>query len=342
MRASPLVILGLGLCLAGGGATVAAGTAPAWRLVWSDEFNGPDGAAPDPLNWTYDLGGNGWGNHELETYTARPQNVSIQNGQLVITARQESFTGSDGIPRNYTSARLKTQGKASWAYGRIEARIQVPAGVGLWPAFWTLGANFPQVGWPACGEIDIMENIGREPYTVHGTAHGPGFASAGLGGASFLHTGRRFADDFHLFALEWTPGLLRWSVDNQVYFTLTTNGLPAGAKWVFTQPEFLVLNVAVGGDWPGPPNAFTQFPQTMRVDYVRVYAPSAAPLPLLQPKREANREVVLWSDSFPQARLLQALNLTGPWSAVAVDGTREGSAFVAPTTPGFYRLQIGP
>ena len=145
-------------------------------LVWADEFSGPNGSAPDPAKWTYDLGGNGWGNDELETYTNRLQNAHIEDGNLVIQAAKEQFTGPDGVARSYTSARLKTLGRFEPTYGRMEARIKIPSGQGMWPAFWMLGANAASVGWPQCGEIDIMENIGREPSIVHGTVHGPGYS----------------------------------------------------------------------------------------------------------------------------------------------------------------------
>jgi beta-glucanase (GH16 family) len=250
----------------------------AWTLVWSDEFSQPDGSAPDATKWNHDLGGNGWGNNELQTYTSRTNNARIESGQLVIEARAETYTGTDGIQRNYTSARLKTQGLWACLHGRIEARIRVPRGQGIWPAFWMLGTNIASVGWPGCGEIDIMENIGREPSTVHGTIHGPGYSGAGGIGAAFnLAGGAPFADDFHVFAVEWTTNLLRWYVDGQLYFNATPGSLPAGSTWVFTQPQFLILNVAVGGDWPGYPDGTTTFPQRMTVDYVRAYAPADFP-----------------------------------------------------------------
>jgi len=141
-------------------------TSSDWRLVWSDEFNGADGSLPDKTKWTYDIGGNGWGNHELEYYTDRPANAEIRNGSLLITARKEKFTGADGVTREYTSARLKTQTLFAQTYGRFEARIKIPAGEGMWPAFWILGDDISKIGWPKCGEIDIMENIGKEPSTV--------------------------------------------------------------------------------------------------------------------------------------------------------------------------------
>jgi len=158
----------------GGGATLQPPPATGFTLVWSDEFNGADGSSPDSSKWTYDTGGNGWGNNELECYTNLVQNAQLKGGNLVITAiHQPAYACSGGTTRDYTSARLKTQGLFSQAYGRFEARIKIPAGQGMWPAFWMLGNNITSVGWPACGEIDIMENIGKEPGTVHGSLHGP-------------------------------------------------------------------------------------------------------------------------------------------------------------------------
>jgi beta-glucanase (GH16 family) len=245
----------------------------AWRLVWSDEFEQPDGSSPDTNKWRFDLGGGGWGNNEWQYYTSRTNNARIEGGCLIIEARQENYQGS-----NYTSARLKTQGRASWLYGRFEARIQIPRGQGIWPAFWMLGTNIASVGWPDCGEIDIMENIGREPSTVHGTVHGPGYSGGGgISGAYVLPGGGAFADDFHVFAVEWTTNRIEWFVDGQRYFTVTPASLPSGAAWVFDRPQFLLLNVAVGGNWPGYPDGTTVFPQRMRVDYVRVYAQTNLP-----------------------------------------------------------------
>ncbi len=243
-----------------------------WELVWSDEFNGPSDSAVDQSKWVFDLGGKGWGNQELESYTNRPQNVYIQDGNLVIQVRQENYTGADGVSRNYTSARLKTAGKFSQTYGRFEARIKIPFGQGLWPAFWMLGEHTEKIGWPDAGEIDIMENIGKEPSTVHGTIHGPGYSGdSGIGASFTLPGNRRFADDFHIYAVEWEPDTIRFYVDDQLYETRMPSNLPAGRKWVYDHPFFLLLNVAVGGDWPGNPDATTVFPQTMLVDYVRVY-----------------------------------------------------------------------
>jgi beta-glucanase (GH16 family) len=253
-----------------------------WTLVWSDEFNGPDGAAVDSSKWVLESGGNGWGNQELEYYTARPQNSFQHDGNLVIKVLKEKYTGSDGVSRDYTSARLKTQGKFSQAYGRFEARIKIPRGQGIWPAFWMLGNDIEKPGWPDCGEIDIMENIGKEPALVHGTIHGPGYSGAGGIGSPYALPGdARFADDFHVYAVEWEARAIRFYVDDHLYATLAPADLPKETKWVYDHPFFLLLNVAVGGGWPGNPDASTVFPQTMLVDYVRVYkrgnAPGATP-----------------------------------------------------------------
>jgi beta-glucanase (GH16 family) len=243
-----------------------------WTLVWSDEFDGTNGSSPDATKWTYDIGGGGWGNNELETYTNRTENARIEDGMLAIRAAKESFTGPDGIARDYTSARLKTLGLHAWTYGKIEARMKLPFGQGIWPAFWMLGADFAQVDWPDCGEIDIMENVGFEPSIVHGTIHGPGYSGGDSIGSSYtLPGGARFADDFHTFAVEWEKGVIRFYVDGSLYATHTPSELPAGTRWVFDKPFFIILNLAVGGNWPGNPDSTTVFPQTLQVEYVRVY-----------------------------------------------------------------------
>ena len=254
------------------GPTAFASNPVVWSLAWSDEFDGPSGSAVDSSRWSFDLGGNGWGNNELETYTDRTVNAHVEGGLLVIKALKETFTGTDGITRNYTSARLLTKNKFTQAYGRFEARIKIPYGQGLWPAFWMLGDNIGTVGWPTCGEIDIMENIGKEPSIVHGTFHGPGYSGAqGISAAYALPNGQKFSDDFHTFAVEWEPNVIRFYVDGLLYKTRTPADLPAGKSWVFDHPFFIILNVAVGGGWPGNPDATTVFPQQMQVDYVRVY-----------------------------------------------------------------------
>jgi beta-glucanase (GH16 family) len=243
-----------------------------WELVWSDEFNAPDNSPVDLSKWVSESGGNGWGNQELEYYTTRLDNAFQQGGNLVIKVLQEKYTGADGVARDYTSARLKTLGKFSQKYGRFEARIKIPQGQGIWPAFWMLGDDIGKVGWPKCGEIDTMENIGKEPATVHGTIHGPGYSGdKGISAPYSLPPDQHFADDFHLYAVEWEPKAIRFYVDDQLYATRTPAELPKGTKWVYNHPFFLLLNVAVGGGWPGNPDATTVFPQTMLVDYVRVY-----------------------------------------------------------------------
>ncbi|MCY9784118.1 family 16 glycosylhydrolase [Nocardiopsis sp. EMB25] len=234
-------------------------------LVWADEFDGPAGSAPDPARWRHETGDHGWGNAELQNYTTSRANSALDgNGNLVITARRES----DG---SYTSARMTTQDRFERAYGRFEARIRIPEGQGIWPAFWMLGDSFPDTPWPDSGEIDIMENIGREPHLVHGTVHGPGYSGAEGIGAPYAHPqGWAFADDFHVFAVDWTPDAITWSVDGVAFQTLTPADL-GGDPWVFDHPFFMILNVAVGGTWPGYPDGTTRFPQQMLVDYVRVY-----------------------------------------------------------------------
>jgi len=243
-----------------------------WKLVWSDEFNAPDGSPVDTTKWVSESGGNGWGNQELEYYTTRPANSFQQSGNLVIKVLQEKYIGADGVTRDYTSARLKTLGRFSQTYGRFEARIKIPQGQGIWPAFWMLGDDIGKLGWPKCGEIDIMENIGKEPATVHGTIHGPGYSGdKGISSSYNLPADPHFADDFHLYAVEWEPKAIRFYVDDHLYATRTPADLPKGAKWVYNHPFFVLLNVAVGGGWPGNPDVTTVFPQTMLVDYVRVY-----------------------------------------------------------------------
>ncbi len=262
------VIVGLLLAAASAPAqTAPAGTA--WQLVWSDEFNGPAGTLPNPSYWTYDLGTDCCGNDELETYTNSPENVHLDGlGHLDIHIENPS-------PGVYTSARIKTEGLYSALYGRIEARIKIPAGQGMWPAFWMLGNNITTVNWPACGEIDIMENIGDTPATAYGSLHGPdGYNST----AQYQLPTGALADGYHVYAVEWSADRIAFYVDGNLYETQTSGT----AGWVFNvtnNPFFIILNAAVGGDWPGPPDATTQFPQDMLVDYVRVYQPAAVTAP---------------------------------------------------------------
>jgi beta-glucanase (GH16 family) len=240
-----------------------------WTLDWSDEFDGPAGTAPDPGKWLIETGGN-FPNNELEAYTARPSNVAHDgNGNLVITARAETYTGSDGITRNYTSARLNTSGRYEPTHGKFEGRIRIPRGQGMWPAFWLLGANINTVGWPGCGEIDIMENVGMQPTQIWGSMHGPGYSGGNAKNASYS-IGAPYADDFHVYGLEWEANAIRWYVDGALYESRSPADLNASQTWAFEHPFFIIMNVAVGGDWPGSPDASTSFPQEMTVDYVRV------------------------------------------------------------------------
>ena len=237
---------------------------PTWTRAWSDEFEGAAGTRPDPGRWSYDLGASGWGNAELQEYTDAPSNAALDGrGNLAIVARNDGG--------RYTSARLKTQDRYTQRYGRIEARIRIPEGQGIWPAFWMLGEDFGEIGWPTSGEIDIMENVGFEPSVVHASIHGPGFSGGNsLTAARSLPEGA-WHDAFHVFAAEWSPRSIAFSVDGAEYARFGPGNVPAGGRWVFDHPFFVLINVAVGGHWPGSPDGSTRFPQTMLVDYVRFY-----------------------------------------------------------------------
>ncbi|MBT1633131.1 glycoside hydrolase family 16 protein [Curtobacterium flaccumfaciens] len=250
---------------ADGSAQAATTSVAAPVLLAADEFDGPAGSAPNPGIWRYDLGAGGWGNAELQTYTDSRRNAALEGaGNLVITAHREA----DG---SYSSARLKSESTYTAQYGRIEARIRIPRGQGIWPAFWMLGADIGQVGWPACGEIDVMENVGYEPGIVHGTVHGPGYSGAqGISAAYTNPSGAAFADDFHVYGVDWRPGSITWTVDGVAYRTVTRSDV-GSATWVFDKPFFVILNVAVGGNWPGSPDASTRFPQQMTIDWLRVH-----------------------------------------------------------------------
>ncbi|WP_433792621.1 family 16 glycosylhydrolase [Actinoplanes sp. CA-252034] len=258
------------LTLASQGDTADAAVGP---VTWSDEFNGGAGAAIDGSKWNFDVGGGGFGNSELQYYTNSTNNVR-QDGQghLAITARKENPSNLQcwyGTCQ-YTSGRILTSGKFTQRYGRFEASIKVPKGQGIWPAFWMLGDNLGSVGWPQSGEIDIMENVGKEPNKLYGTVHGPGYSGgSAIGGNRTLSA--PLGDAFHSYAVEWSPNLIVWYLDGSEYFRVTPASL-GGRQWVFDHPFFLILNVAVGGNWPGSPDASTSFPQTMLVDWVRVSA----------------------------------------------------------------------
>ena len=270
-----LTTLFAGACAAPGTSAPTPSAPPGWTLTWQDEFDGAAGAPVDSAKWTAEIGGGGWGNQEREYYTPGTANAALDGeGHLVVTARAAGAGASLTCwygPCGYTSARIVTRGHFTQAYGRFEARIQIPRGQGMWPAFWLLGNDIGTVGWPGCGEIDVMENIGKEPGVVHGTLHGPGYSGSGGLTAPDTLPGGAFADAFHVFAVEWQPDTVRWYVDGQLYHQVTAADLPAGAKWVFDHPFFVLLNLAVGGSWPGDPDASTSFPQRMLVDYVRVY-----------------------------------------------------------------------
>jgi beta-glucanase (GH16 family) len=241
-----------------------------WTLSWSDEFEGPRNQAPDSTKWTYDLGQgqNGWGNGEFQTYTSRPENVSLDGqGNLVITALNIPFGGA-----NFSSARIKTQGLFKQQYGRFEARIKSPYGPGIWPAFWMLGENIDQLGWPQCGEIDIMEMRGQAPNTLYGTIHGPGYSGGNSIGNSYSLINGRFDNDFFVYAVEWDEEKIDFFANDYLYGRISKRDVPG--KWVYDQPFFMILNIAVGGNFVGFPTAQTPFPQSMTVDYVRVYQKS--------------------------------------------------------------------
>lgn len=239
-----------------------------WRLTFADEFNGAAGELPDSEKWSFDVGGDGFGNNQLEFNTDLATNAAHDGiGNLVMTAREESFNGND-----FTSARLYTKDLFEQENGLFEARIKLPVGQGIWPAFWMLGNDFPETEWPEVGEIDIMEYKGQEPSVIHASLHGPGYS-----GASPITTTFRaddnvgFNEDFHVFAVEWDPGRISWSIDGEVFQIVTTSEVTGRGPWVFDHPFFLLLNLAVGGSFVGSPDASTVFPQRLEIDYVRVF-----------------------------------------------------------------------
>ena len=234
---------------------------PGYKLVWSDEFNGNTLNAGD---WNYDIGGSGWGNNESQYYTGDTKNSYVKNGKLTIEAIKEKYQGKD-----YTSARLTTKGKKEFKFGRIDVRAKLPKGQGIWPAIWMLGANIDAVKWPLCGEIDIMELLGNNPSKVYATIH---HSPQGLQaqGIYNLPTGMTFSDEFHVFSLDWEADKMSILLDDKVFFSTTAAKLNA-SPYPFNSPFFFILNIAVGGRWPGYPDATTVFPQKMEIDYVRVF-----------------------------------------------------------------------
>ncbi len=240
---------------------LSASSYPGKTLVWSDEF---DGESIDLSNWTYDLGASGWGNQELQNYTSNSENAHVANGNLMIVAIDEGT--------HYTSARMKSIDLQEFQYGRIDVRAVLPKGQGIWPAIWMLGANFPSAGWPACGEIDIMELIGNAPSTVHGTVHyGPDWTQHNYtGGGTSIPSNQTFSDAFHVFSIDWDQNGITWFLDDQPFYSVD-NSVTGSHPYPFDNPFFFIMNIAVGGEWPGYPDATTEFPQFMAVDYVRVF-----------------------------------------------------------------------
>lgn len=276
-RRAPLLLATLLLTLGCAPSTVrgqspAAADAPitwqpgAWSAVWKDEFDGPAGQTPDAKKWSCELGGNGWGNQELQDYTDSPNNVALDGaGNLAITARREMVGGSA-----YTSARLTTKGLFAQAYGRFEARMRLATGAGMWPAFWIMGDDIDQAGWPGAGEIDIMEQKGFELRQVWGSVHGP--SGDGMD-VPVSHPGAVPDDvsaNFHVYALEWDPANIVFLIDDHPYAQVTPARLPASSRWVWDHPFFLIVNLAVGGLFGGAPTSTTPMPQSIAIDYVRV------------------------------------------------------------------------
>lgn len=303
-----------------------------YQLLWSDEFNGD---VLDPSVWTRETGGGGWGNNELQFYTDRDTNAYIENGNLVIQALKENFGG-----RSYTSARLITKGKKSFLYGKIEARIKTPYGQGIWPAFWTLGENINSVGWPACGEIDILELLGHQPNVAYGTVHWSNNGTHAKFGGSYTLSGSTFDADFHTFSVVWTPTKIEWYVDNLRYHQIDIT--PAELSELHKE-QFLLLNVAVGGNWPGFPDETTVFPQKMYVDYVRVYK-DATVIPDVAITTPINNGIVTPYSDIP---INAAVNYDGEIEKVEFyqGGAKIGIAYAEPyemiwenVNPGCYNI----
>lgn len=269
----------LALCCLLGALPLARAATP--TLVWSDEFNGTPGSGPDPAKWTYDLGGGGWGNDELETYTNSRSNSLIVADPNALDGSALAIRAQDSSG-NYTSARIKTEGIYSFQYGRMEVRASLPAGAGFWPAFWALGNNITTAGWPACGEVDVMEWVPQTPGEIYGSLHSTG--SNNLTEGYILPNNATYSNAYHVFAMDWYPNEIVFSMDGIVYEDQKESALAAGTAWPFDQPFFIILNLAVGGQWPGPPTTGTVFPADFRIDYVRVYSlPTTPPSNLVWP-----------------------------------------------------------
>lgn len=310
----------------------------AWILRWSDEFSG---TSVDPAKWTFDLGAGGWGNNELQTYTTT--NATVANGELTIEARHES-NGS------YTSSRLKTQGLASWRYGKFAARIRLPYGQGIWPAFWMLGDNITTVGWPKCGEIDIMEMVGggeNRDDSIYGTLHWDANNSHATYGspAKELPDPQLLRDDYHVFEVEWNSSVIIWRLDGVEFFRTSVDTAQWPTMDEFHRDFFLILNLAVGGNWPGYPDGTTVFPQQMRVDWVRVYqaaAPDAPPVVSVPP---APARVAVGTAAEFSVTAAGAGSLTYQWlrNGVALTGATASTltlANVQPADAGVYSVAV--
>jgi beta-glucanase (GH16 family) len=244
---------------------------PGCALAWSDEFDGPAGSPPEPGTWQPQTGGHGWGNRQLQYCTAGTENASLDGaGHLAIAVERTAPQDRDRYGGcAYTSARLTTSGRLAFRYGVVQARMQIPAGQGMWPAFWMMGQDFDEVRWPNCGEIDVMENFGRDPRMVYGAAHGPGYTGADITASRRARSS--LADAFHVYSVVWEPGRIRWYLDGRRYATVTSADL-RGRRWVFDHDFFLLVNVAVGGNASVTPGPTVAYPQRLLIDYIRVYA----------------------------------------------------------------------
>jgi beta-glucanase (GH16 family) len=265
----------------------------AGSLIWADEFDGPRGRRPEPGKWRFDKG-YGWGDRELQAYTDRRSNASLDGrGRLAITARKEAYARPDAGAASYTSARLNTRKRFEFAYGRLEARIRIPSGRGLLPAFWATGSDLNSVGWPASGEFDVMEVNGGHPSMVHATLHGPRRGHEDYTVAAQLRAATPLSDAFHVYGVSWSPGRIAFTLDGRIYAVRTPASLPSGSRWSFDHPFFLLLSLAVGPQWMGPPDATTPWPATMLVDWIRVwsgpktYCPTGCARSSLPPWRHA-------------------------------------------------------
>lgn len=258
---------GLRLAVATWLAALVAAWSPAGAGAWTESFAGPAGTRPDPQSWRHDVGATGWGNGELQRYTASTANARLDGrGHLELVARRVRPGARRG---SFTSARLTTRGRFAFRYGTVEMRARLPRGKGLWPAFWMLGDTFPATPWPDCGEIDVMESLGNDPFRAYGTVHGPGsLAEEGVGGK--IRTRKALSAGFHRFGARWSPGAVTFTLDGRRYATVERSSYPAGQLWALDRPMYLIVNLAVGGQWPGAPSARTAFPARMAIDWIRV------------------------------------------------------------------------